>query len=233
MSTSAVREILDALEPATSQAYWEAVRSAWIRFHDHKHHAEEFARQARKTDNPETRKAFIGYRQQDEELAEHIRVTAIELVAPFWRAYGQLREVAPLLLVELPILPDDDRTTYEPRTLALAVRSVVSGLMAMDSGSSPARDEKKTDDPFADLREFARDELVKLQKAIVLTLISHDGPVPIEDLPMLLDHEWDDAEEGYKGLAKHVNPKIKSLGWKIARLDSAARLVKIKGQKRG
>lgn len=82
-------------------------------------------------------------------------------------------------------------------------------------------------DPFADLRQFAREELRGQQRAVVLALCDAKGELLIADLALKEDVGWEDPIDGFKGVQRNLNPKLKKRKpsrWRLERHNNAARL---------
>ncbi len=79
-------------------------------------------------------------------------------------------------------------------------------------------------DQFGELRKFARDKLRKIEQAVVLALCDSEGSLPLADLAMKPNVEWDDAKSGFKNVQDRLNPKLKPLHWRLIRENNVARL---------
>jgi hypothetical protein len=84
-------------------------------------------------------------------------------------------------------------------------------------------------DPFAGLRQFARNELKGQERAVIETLCDAGGELPITDLAVKEFVQWNEEFEGFKNAQKRLNPKLKRIGWTVARQSNAAKLIRIRG----
>lgn len=94
---------------------------------------------------------------------------------------------------------------------------------APDEGGTPVVD------PFAGLREFARNQLKGQERAVIEALCSAGGEMPIADLAVKGGIDWDNEVEGFRNAQKRLNPKLKKIGWTMVRHDNAANLKQIRG----
>jgi hypothetical protein len=79
-------------------------------------------------------------------------------------------------------------------------------------------------DPYADLRQFARDELKGQERAVIEALCDAGGTLRLADLAVKSGVNWTDAKEGFKNARDRLNGKLKNQGWVISRYDNQAKL---------
>jgi hypothetical protein len=84
---------------------------------------------------------------------------------------------------------------------------------------------KTPDDPYADLRDFARSKLKGQERAVIEALCDAGGELPIADLAVVDGVGWDDPFQGFKGAQRRLNPKLKPKGWRLERRNNAGFLV--------
>lgn len=84
-------------------------------------------------------------------------------------------------------------------------------------------------DPYAALRAFARNRLKGQERAVMEALCDAGGELPIADLALKDGLDWDNEFEGFKNAQKRLNPKLKRIGWTLARQNNAAKLNQIRG----
>jgi hypothetical protein len=118
-----------------------------------------------------------------------------------------------------------------PALETLAVATILEILAADetvpgDEGTPPA-------DPFADLRQFARDNLKGQERRVIEVLCDAGGELPIADLAAKDGVGWSDEFEGFNNAKKRLNRKLKKIGWTVARQSNAAKLNRIEGSKEG
>jgi len=81
-------------------------------------------------------------------------------------------------------------------------------------------------DPFADLRQFARDRLKGQQRRVLEALLDADGVLGLEMVQTICG--WlPPIESSWNSLRSNLNQKLRSHGWQIKTLDHTARLVSI------
>lgn len=79
-------------------------------------------------------------------------------------------------------------------------------------------------DPYAELRQFARTNLKGQERAVVDALCDAGGELLIADLAVAGGVGWDDPFSGFRNAQQRLNPKLKPLGWTLARQNNAAKL---------
>jgi hypothetical protein len=84
---------------------------------------------------------------------------------------------------------------------------------------------KPPDDPYADLRDFARSRLKGQERAVIEALCDAGGELPIADLAVVDGVGWDDPFQGFKDAQRRLNPKLKPEGWRLERRNNAGFLV--------
>jgi len=94
------------------------------------------------------------------------------------------------------------------------------------TGTQQSEGEKPgADDPFADLRRFARAQLKGQERAVIEALCDAGGELPIADLAVKDGVGWDDEFQGFKDAQRRLNPKLKPEGWRLERRNNAGFLV--------
>ena len=83
------------------------------------------------------------------------------------------------------------------------------------------------DDPFADLRRFARTKLKGQERAVIEALCDAGGELPIADLAVKDGVDWNDEFDGFKNAQRRLNPKLKRICWRLSRQSNAATLDRI------
>jgi hypothetical protein len=96
----------------------------------------------------------------------------------------------------------------------------------------PTGAQQKPDDPFAELREFARTKLKGQERAVIEALCDAGGELPIADLAVEDGVSWDDPVQGFKNAQRRLNRKLKLKGWRLERQNNAGFLKAVKGLKR-
>lgn len=135
--------------------------------------------------------------------------------------------------------------------LAAAVTSECSADLKLplpaapgESPNAPAEvDNQNLDGPFggseggppkpdvhADLRQFARARLKGQERAVIEALCDTGGELPIADLVVKDGVSWDEPFQGFRNAQQRLNPKLKSLGWTLARQNNAAKLNPMKSE---
>ena len=95
----------------------------------------------------------------------------------------------------------------------------------LPAGGQPAEGETpRADDPFADLRRFARSKLKGQERIVVESLCDAGGELSIADLAVKDGVGWDDPFNGFRNAQQRLNPKLKPLRWTLARQSNAAKL---------
>jgi hypothetical protein len=93
--------------------------------------------------------------------------------------------------------------------------------------------EKPAAGPYPGLRRFAGNKLKGQERAVIEALCGAGGKLRIADLAGKEGVGWNDTFQGFKDVQRRLNPKLKPLGWVLARQDNEARLVTIVGAKVG
>jgi len=83
---------------------------------------------------------------------------------------------------------------------------------------------EKPDDPFAELRAFARAKLKGQERAVIEALCDAGGELPIADLAILDGIGWDDPLNGFRNAQQRLKRKLKRLKWTLSRQAGAAKL---------
>jgi hypothetical protein len=108
--------------------------------------------------------------------------------------------------------------------LVAAILANTTALPAEGQG----RQKPRADDPFADLRRFARARLKGQERAVIEALCDAGGELPIADLAVLDGVSWDDPFNGFRNAQQRLNPKLKPLRWTLVRQSNAAKLSPMK-----
>lgn len=82
-------------------------------------------------------------------------------------------------------------------------------------------------DPFAELRQFARDELKGQERAVIEALCDAAGELPLTDLAVVNGVGWDDPFQGFKDAQRRLKPKLQRIGWTLDRQNNAGCLVNL------
>jgi len=89
-----------------------------------------------------------------------------------------------------------------------------------DAGERPG-----ADDPFADLRRFARAQLKGQERTLIEALCDAGGELPLADVKAMFD--WQDPiESAWNSLRIRLNKKLEPHGWKVKTQGRAARLTR-------
>jgi hypothetical protein len=100
-------------------------------------------------------------------------------------------------------------------------RGVLDAPVGQGAGEKP----KPADDPYADLRDFARSRLKGQERAVIEALCDAGGELPIADLAVVDGVDWDDPFQGFKDAQRWLNLKLKQIGWRLERRNNAGFLV--------
>lgn len=92
------------------------------------------------------------------------------------------------------------------------------------TGKGSEAEPAPADDPFADLKAFARTDLKGQERAVIDALCDASGELPIADLAVMGGVGWHDANKGFESAQRRLNPKLKKQGWKLKRQSNAAHL---------
>lgn len=90
-----------------------------------------------------------------------------------------------------------------------------------EGGTPPA-------DPFAELRQYACDNLKGIERAVIEALCDVGGKLLITALAVKNGIDWDNAVSGFTNAQRRLKRKLKKQGWKLARRENFACLVRIK-----
>ena len=91
---------------------------------------------------------------------------------------------------------------------------------------APTAPTSATPDPFALLRQFARDRLKGSQRRVLEALCDANGELPLETVGGICG--WmRPIESAWGSLRSNLNQKLRPLGWQIRTFDRTARLVSI------
>jgi hypothetical protein len=101
-------------------------------------------------------------------------------------------------------------------------------LAALGPTVDDAAPEEGSDDAFTPLREFARDSLKGIERAVIESLCALSGEMPIADLAVKSGVNWRDTGEGFKSAQRRLNRKLKSQHWELFRQNNMAKLKMIK-----
>jgi hypothetical protein len=140
----------------------------------------------------------------------------------FAKIAGNVRKAQWPILGQVLDLPD----------LEAALRVEPTTDVPSPNGTQQAEGEKPAD-PFGDLRRFARTKLKGQERAVIEALCDAGGELPIADLAVKDEIDWNDEFDGFKNAQKRLNPKLKRICWRLSRQNNAATLNRIQGVERG
>ena len=85
-------------------------------------------------------------------------------------------------------------------------------------------DSAGSSDRFAELRQFACNDLKGQERAVIEALCDAGGELPIADLAVKPGVGWEDAYKGFESVQRRLSPKIKKQRWKLTRQNNTATL---------
>ena len=137
-------------------------------------------------------------------------------------------------------LPDVERVKeylqeYMPRRAARAATTLPPSIgLSPTPPATPASlppTPPTPPDSFDSLRLFAATKLKGMQRAVVEVLCDSNGAMPIADLAVKENIEWEQPIKGFKSAQDRLKDRLKRHGWRLQRRENVATLVKIEGAK--
>ncbi len=161
---------------------------------------------------------YLGRLHALEETLEKESLAFIAAAAVAWGIPGREQGVTDHVIRTLKHLVAD--TDNVPRVApSAATRPPADPPAPPDPEVSPQ--------PLTVLRQWAGDNLIKAERAVIEALCDAGGEERIDVLGMMPGIQWDDATEGFKSARRRLDPKLQRINWRIFRHDNAAKLMNV------